>query len=158
MATTPRPEVEPGQVLRTFSETEALALAKAWLHAYRPHGGPSVRHYLWHVFGATFPSYPALFGDEARIAYAQQEAMEYFVLHNNQREGFVTDQRPIHVDLADCVVFPPNLAWTMAFTHEDGWIGPIFARHRDWERLNATNLAQIRKRQAIEVARKNGWV
>lgn len=80
------------------------------------------------------------------------------MLHNSRHEGFVTDQRPTRVDWADCVVFPPNMAWTMAFTHEDGWIGPIFARHPQWEPLNAANLSQIRKRQEVEMARRNGWL
>ena len=31
-------------------------------------------------------------------------------------------------DEADAYVFPPDLAWTMVFTHEDGWLGPYFSR------------------------------
>lgn len=28
----------------------------------------------------------------------------------------------------DIMVWPDDLAWTMAFTHEDGWLGPYFCR------------------------------
>jgi hypothetical protein len=31
----------------------------------------------------------------------------------------------------DIYVWPNGLDWTMAFTHEDGWLGPYFSR-REW--------------------------
>lgn len=157
MARPDTPIVQPGQVLRTLEGSEAQALAQDWLAVFRPHGAPSTRQYLWNVFGQSAPSYPALFGDAARAAYLEQQAPEYWVLENDQRFAFVTDQRPTHLRRSDSVVFPPNMAWTMAFTHEDGRFGPIFARHRLWEQLNADNLAQIRKRQEIDRAWQKGW-
>lgn len=157
MAGRDTPLVQPGQVLRTLEGSEAQSLAQDWLAVFRPHGAPSIRQYLWHVFGDSAPCYPALFGDAARAAYLEQQATEFWVLKNDQRFAFVTDQRPTQLFWSDSVVFPPNMAWTMAFTHEDGWIGPIFARHPRWEQLNAENLAQIRKRQEIERARQKGW-
>lgn len=157
MARPETPLVQPGQVLRTVEGADARSLAEDWLAVFRPRGGPSVRQYLWNVFGHSAASYPALFGDAARAAYLEQQAPEYWVLENNQRFAFVTDQRPARILVSDAVIFPLNLAWTMAFTHEDGWIGPIFARHPRWDQLNADNLAQIRKRQEIERARQKGW-
>lgn len=59
--------------------------------------------------------------------------------------------------MADCLVFPPNFAWTMAFTHEDGWLGPFFATHPNVDRLDAANLAQIRKQRELVEARAKGW-
>jgi hypothetical protein len=49
------------------------------------------------------------------------------------------------------------MAWTMAFTHEDGWLGPYFARHASYQNLNAENLAMIRKAKKAEEARLKGW-
>ena len=61
----------------------------------------------------------------------------------------------------DYCVFPANLAWTMAFTHEDGWLGPYFARHPDYEALTRQaarqQLAAARKAQQLEWAKKMGY-
>jgi hypothetical protein len=45
----------------------------------------------------------------------------------------------------------------MAFTHEDGWLGPYFARHASYQGLNAENLAKILKAKKAEEARLKGW-
>jgi hypothetical protein len=31
----------------------------------------------------------------------------------------------------DVLVWPEDLSWTMAFTHEEGWLGPYYCR-REW--------------------------
>ena len=72
-------------------------------------------------------------------------------------EALVTDQKPTWCSAPDCYVFPRNLAWTMAFTHEDGWLGPFFARHPDFERLQGDNLKGLRKAQRAAAARQRGW-
>lgn len=108
------PLVEPGRVLRTLPEAEAAELATAWLKVYRPHReGSSVKRYIWHVFGGMGDNYPCLSQEAALAAYAQRQAPEYLVLSNDRRFAFATDQRPERIALADCLVFPPNLAWTM---------------------------------------------
>jgi hypothetical protein len=45
----------------------------------------------------------------------------------------------------------------MAFTHEDGWLGPYFARHERFSELNRENEMKIRKAREAEVARLKGW-
>jgi hypothetical protein len=62
-----------------------------------------------------------------------------------------------NVGSATTLIFPQNLAWTMAFTHEDGWIGPFFARNPRFQSLNAENLAKIRKARDADQARQKGW-
>lgn len=99
----------------------------------------------------------ALDGVEARAAYALQRAPAYVVLDNNRKDAVLTDFLPTTAVPEDWLVFPMNLAWTMAFTHEEGWMGPYFAKHPDHERLNAENLARIHKQEAVALARKNGW-
>ena len=76
---------------------------------------------------------------------------------STSRTAFVTDQRPTNCYLSDWYVFPENFAWTMAFTHEDGWLGPYFARHERFSELNRENEMKIRKAREAEVARLKGW-
>jgi hypothetical protein len=45
----------------------------------------------------------------------------------------------------------------MAFTHEDGWLGPYFARHERFSELNRDNEMKIRKACEAEAARLKGW-
>lgn len=148
--------LEPGVVLRHYSSDEAATWRAAWLIAYgASRNGVNVKAFLWHVFSAG--RYPCQSGAAALAEYRQQSCVEYIVLSNDGKCAFLTDLRPEKVDLQDYYVFPPNLAWCMAMTHEDGWLGPYFARHTDFERLNQANLAQLRKRQEAELARARGW-
>jgi len=82
---------------------------------------------------------------------------DYVVLSNDRQVVFITDQRPETCSLTDYYVFPPNLAWTMAFTHEDGWLGPYFARHRNFEALDRENAARVRKEREAQAAKLRGW-
>jgi len=155
MARPEAPVVRPGRVLRVLPEAEASALATAWTGVYGRQGF-NMKAYLWHVFSGG--GCDCLRGKAALAAYATREAPEYLVLSNDRRFAIATDLRPDEIDLSDALVFPPNLAWTMAFTHEDGWLdGPFFATHPDVMRLDAATLAQIRKRREIEAARAKGW-
>lgn len=150
------PLVDPGAILRSLSEAEAAALVTAWLHAFgQQRQGLNLKAYLWHVFsGGAHASWA---GKQALAEYEAMEAPEYLVLSNDRKTAFSTDQRPVKADLSDYLVFPPNLAWTMCFTHEDGWLGPYFAKHRDFDRLDVANRAQIRKQREAHAARAKGW-
>jgi hypothetical protein len=55
------------------------------------------------------------------------------------------------------LVCPLNWAWTMAFTHEDDDLGPYFAIHRDYDRLQASNVKGMRQRREAELAKQRGW-
>jgi hypothetical protein len=156
-----------GDVVREYSRAEAQALADQWLAVYAANGtGPGSRRYLWHVF--SYGTTPALEGADALARYAQQACAQYVALSNDRKSAFLTTTRPERNLYQDWFVFPPNLAWTMAFTHEDGWIGPFFATHPDHARLDAHNRAELarseqeraaraRKDLEIERARKRGW-
>jgi hypothetical protein len=151
------PLVAQGQVTHTFSKQEVAALVAQWLEVYgQDRFGVNAHAYLWHVF--SFERYPSVSGAAAEAGYEQQQAHEYVVLSNDRDLAFKTDQRPHRAMLRDYQVFPPNLAWTMAFTHEDGWLGPYFAKHPQYEKLNAVNVAKIQKARDIEAARRKGWM
>jgi hypothetical protein len=111
--------------------------------------------YMWHVF--SYGSYPNVALQDALAAYAGVASSEYVVLSNDRDEAYVTDQKPSACSLSDYYVFPKNFAWTMAFTHEDGWLGPYFAKHRDFDKLHDENLRRIRKSQEAAEAKRKGW-
>lgn len=150
----------PGSVIRPYSESEAGQLAASWLAVFgKDRQGVNTKAFLWNIFSAQ--RYPCIDGEAARAEYAKQTGAEFIVLSNDRKEAFLTERLPESVSLLDYYVFPPNLAWTMAFTHEVGWLGPYFARHPDFARLNEANQtewkARLRKAREIEIARRRGW-
>lgn len=148
--------VAPGRVLRTFSEAEANQLADAWLAVFGKHRqGVNTKAYLWHVFSAA--TYPSDAGVEALACYRDQVGPEFVVLSNDRKLAFATDILPKSSSLDDFYVFPPNFAWTMAFTHEDGYLGPYFARHPDFAELDDENRSKLAKQRQAEEARQKGW-
>lgn len=152
--------VAPGKVVERLTAEQVDELCRAWVAAYpADRHGINVTAYAWHVF--SFERYPSISGDEALGEYEKNEATEYLVLVDDEREGLITDQRPMKASATDYIVCPRNWAWTMAFTHEDGSLGPYFARHRDYEVLQGENRKAVtdmtHKRQQMERAKKKGW-
>lgn len=151
-----RPLIQPGRVLREYSRAEAAELAERWLAVFAANGfGNGSRDYLWHVF--SFEATPALSRAKAQEQYELESSTEYVVLSDDRDVAFVTDQRPSVSSLSDWFVFPPNMAWTMAFTHEDGWLGPYFARHPAHASLDLENRALLKKKLALDDAKQCGW-
>jgi len=156
MARLPKFEIQPGDLLTRLSRTESASLADAWLNVFGKTPAPHMKDYLWHVF--SYAAYPSLNLQSALDAYAEVTCSEYVVLSNDGDQALVTDQKPTSCTLSDYCVFPKNLAWTMFFTHEDGWLGPYFAKHPEFHRLNHENLTRVRKaEQAAEAKRKGYW-
>lgn len=44
-----------------------------------------------------------------------------------------------------------------AFTHEDGWLDPYFAKHQQWENLELENKFKLKKLRQKELAKQKGW-
>jgi hypothetical protein len=74
----------------------------------------------WHVF--SYKHTYALAGDEARDAYLADRCKELIILPNNEQVPGcrVRASEPPRLDGEHDVY--------MAFTHEDGWLGPYFSR------------------------------
>jgi hypothetical protein len=150
--------VGPASSVRHCTEAEAVTLTAAWLAAFGENRdgvrvtGP--KGFLWHIFSAG--RYPCVDGEDARSLYRLQPAAEYLVLMNGGGKAVSTDTLPLESPLADYCVFPPNLAWTMAFTHESGLLGPYFAKHTRFDELSKSNLMLLRKRQAAAAAKTKG--
>lgn len=148
-------QVEPGKVLDQLGQDETEAFAKSWVAVFGQKPAPHMTDYLWHVF--SYGSYPSVALQDALLAYASATSPEYVVLSNDGDEAFITDQRPTSCSFRDYYVFPKNLAWTMAFTHEDGWLGPFFATHGDFDKLNGENLTGVRKAEDAAEAKQKGY-
>ncbi|MES2296378.1 MAG: DUF4275 family protein [Pseudomonadota bacterium] len=153
--------IAPEHVLRRYTKAEAMAWAEQWMAVFGQHKqGTNTGAYMWHVF--SFDRYASVAGAAAQTRYEQEVAPEYIVLSNARDLALLTYARPgPGTRRSDFVVFPSNMAWTMAFTHEDGWLGPYFAMHPDYPALSASNIAQVaalrRKREEMALAVKKGW-
>jgi Domain of unknown function (DUF4275) len=148
--------LQPGEMIQVFAKHEVNKLVDCWLETFgKNKAGVNTNAYLWHIF--SFERYPSFAGIQAQTEYEKQSAPEYLILSNKRDLAFLTDQRPTFCSLRDYLVFPANLAWTMAFTHEDGWLGPYFAKHPLFESLNGENLAKLEKMRQIENAKQKGW-
>ncbi len=101
--------------------------------------------------------FSSISGEKARSEYESQDAAEYVVMSNEHKLTILTDLKPERCNLSDYYVFPVNMAWTMAFTHEEGWLGPYFTFHPDFEPLNRENEKLLKKKRQNEIAKQKGW-
>lgn len=149
--------LKPDKIIKVFSEEETSHIEKEWIATFcKKKEGVNIRSYKWHIFSSK--KFPSLEGDQAKEEYQKHSAVEYIILPNDFGEAILTSQRPVSCDLQDYYVFPRNMAWTMAFTHEEGWMGPYFARHENYEALNMKNEKEIDKNKQIEIAKQKGWI
>jgi len=126
-----------------LKESDSLSVFQSWKAIYCPslnfklEGG-----YAWEKIGGI----AAL--DKALEVYNQNSSIYYYVLSEPKKshiEVALTKEKPRYVDKFryDFYVFPKNFAWCMCFTHEDGWLGPIFAKHPLYEKLQKKNVEAI---------------
>ena len=50
------------------------------------------------------------------------------------------------------------MAWVMAFTHEEGWLGPYFAKHPKYTTLCEENARLVEKERKKAEAKQKGWM
>jgi hypothetical protein len=120
------------QLLQQWREVYA-----AQLHAVT--GKWTWKGYDWHVF--SFRHAQAIDGLKASLTYASLPPPKRCIVcpHDERLPAVVIGggSLPDFGDTGqDITVWPHNLAWTMAFTHETGWFGPYFSR-REWIRAPA---------------------
>ncbi len=149
-------ECKPSGILKIYDQLETNEIEKRWMKTFcKNKQGYNTKDFKWHIFsGGGFPSVE---GDEARTAYQSHTASEYVVMANDDELAILTNIRPESCNLSDYYVFPVNMAWTMAFTHEEGWLGPYFAVHPNIDKLNIENEKLLEKERQKEIARKKGW-
>jgi hypothetical protein len=116
------------------SSEEQRDVDRRWLEAYcgnvkRATGEWIHLGYRWHAYSYSFER--ALVGDAARAAYQARAVTEFYAYFESDDLLFtcVSGPSPDMDDFGDeLYLFPPSLAWTMVFTHEQGiGLGPYFA-------------------------------
>ena len=134
-------------------EEIALSLAKAWHAEFlpnhkkwldkKPRGSFRWEQVLCHSDK-----------EDAQKDFESHFARTYFIMPEDfGKDNFImykTDEKPqinAFEQLIDCYIFPKNLAWSMNFTHESGWIGPYFSKHSNYEKLNKKNMESINARR-----------
>lgn len=153
---TPFIEIPSEQLLKVYDKSEVRAIEKQWVDVFCKNKlGLSIKQYKWHIFCGD--GYPSIEGEKAEAAYKEHKSPTYIVMSDDS-EAFLTSKRPSGLNYEDAYVFPENFSWTMAFTHEEGWMGPYFAKHKNYAHLEEKNKYHIEKLQQIETAKKNGWM
>jgi hypothetical protein len=116
---------------RALSLERTAALRTQWRQVFarplhRAEGVWSLGDFEWHAF--SYEEDFSLSGEKARAAYLETGAGPRIVLPNADDDAacLVTCSAPFDLGASDFCVFPESLEWTMAFTHEDGWLGPYF--------------------------------
>jgi len=149
-------ECKPESIIKIFTQKETLEIEKKWMKIFcKNKQGFNTRAYKWHIFSGK--GFPSLEADEAHKEYESKTESEYVVMGNDGELSILTKQRPSSCNLTDYYVFPFNMSWSMAFTHEEGWLGPYFAYHPNYNILNNENKKQIEKMHQKEIAKQNGW-
>ncbi|GAA6143063.1 DUF4275 family protein [Hydrogenophaga sp. 5NK40-0174] len=150
-------DVAAEEVLQIYGKAEAKEWARGWRKVFTgKRAAPGMSQYLWHTFSGE--SFPSVSGEEAEALYESHRNTEVIVLSNEQGAAMRVKSGPRADRHIDFYVFPPDFAWTMAFTHEDGWLGPYFAKHPNYPALAKAAAMKRQKAEAIVAARKNGWL
>lgn len=153
--------LKPESILQTYSKAEAQEWVQRWRGVFAAGAAaPGMAQYLWHTF--SWDAYPSVSGEDAERLYSEHRHSEVIVLSNDRKTALRVDTPPVADWVFDFYVFPSDLAWTMAFTHEDGWLGPYFAKHPDYEAMvdkaKRQRLVADRKAKELERAKQNGWI
>ncbi len=151
------PDVAAEEVLQIYSKAEAKEWARGWRQVFTgKQAAPGMSQYLWHTF--SWESYPSVSGEEAEVLYESHRETEVIVLSNGRGAAMRVKSGPRADRYIDFYVFPPDFAWTMAFTHEDGWLGPYFAKHPNYPVMAKEAALRMQKNKEMERARKKGWL
>ena len=127
-------------------------LLQAWREIYAaPYddvkGRWKLSQFEWHVFGYGYTR--ALNGERAVAAYLDQNSPSLVIIPEDARltavklrQGLVPDLRRLENDV---YVWPDDLSWTMAFTHEESiGLGPFFSR-MEWAVASRTSSRHRRR-------------
>ncbi len=148
---------EPHDLVKLFDESETDEIEKQWMFIFcKNKQGYNTKAFKWHIFSGG--AFPALDAEKAHEAYGGVNETQYIVMGNDHEQAILVGSKPMSCNLSDYYVFPANMAWTMAFTHEEGWLGPYFARHPNNKKLESENEKLREKERQKELARSNGWM
>jgi hypothetical protein len=144
------------EVIEIFDNKSSREIEAEWMSIFcKNKQGYNTKDYRWHIFSCG--GYPAVEADDAERLYSSHSAESYYVMYKNASTIELVKEKPTDLNFKDVYVFPRNMAWTMAFTHEEGWLGPYFARHPNYIALEKENEAYKIKLQQISRAKSKGW-
>ena len=151
-------EIEPQGELQVLPSEEAQKLEDTWEAIL--FSKVRFRSKKEGILEALSERYPSLSGNEATQLYEAHRSLEYVVLDLAPagKGAGISLNKPEDVNCSEYCVFPPNMAWIYACTHEGDWWGPFFARHPEYKKLNRRNELDIKKQAEIEMAKGEGWL
>jgi len=150
-------ECNPNELIKVFTQAETKEIENQWMKVFAKNKqGFNTKSYKWHIFSGN--GFPSIDGDEAQKEYDKRKETTYIVMGNEGELAILTNQKPNSYNYKDYNVFPVNMAWNMAFTHEEGWLGPYFAYHPNYKVLNKENEKLIEKEHQKEEAKNKGWL
>lgn len=151
-------EIKPYGTLRALPKEEALKYEEAWETIL--FSKVAFRSKNEGILEALSERYPSKDGDNAIQLYEKHHSLEYVVLDLSPagKGAAISSIKPEEVNCSDFCVFPPNMAWIYASTHEGNWWGPFFAKHPEYKQLNRRNGLDIKKQPDIEKAKREGWL
>ena len=150
-------ECNPNELIKVLTQAETKEIEKQWMKVFcKNKQGFNTKAYKWHIFSGN--GFPSIEGDEAQKEYDNRKEKKYIVMGNEGELAILINQKPNSYNYKDYNVFPVNMAWNMAFTHEEGWLGPYFAYHPNYKVLNKENEKLIEKEHQKEDAQNKGWL
>jgi hypothetical protein len=120
-----------------LGDKERWGLAQRWRTVYAAPLHAATGKWIWHEFDWHVFSYNYARSKKGQAAIAEYErlaASTFIILPGEKAQPSLTAFRISGGDLPrfedsgwDVMVWPDDLTWTMAFTHEEGWLGPYFS-------------------------------
>jgi hypothetical protein len=126
---------EKGASVSLLDSDTRQRLMQAWretfAHSVKSQTGKWVHlGYEWHAFSYDFSRSKR--GARGLALYLAQVVPEVYVVPESDTECAFVCRARAFLDFSDCqtdiLVFPPELDWTVAFTHEQPELGPYFSR------------------------------
>lgn len=125
-----------GVTAKILPQKRAWAYERAWLDTYAhqvraKHGKWVVDGYRWHGFSSRLV--PSVDGDDAIDHYLDQWASETVLFDEQLTFCLRCEKTKPHRSIVESLGFHDfylchhNMKWTLALTHESGWLGPYFS-------------------------------
>lgn len=137
--------LQPG-FLSIIDEKSAIDIVKKWHELYCPDNLPWAekkpsKGFRWENITFSFE------GEKAQEEYNSHVARSFYIMaeefgvkNHILYESEIKPEINAFDEKLDFYVFPKNLAWSMAFTHESGWLGPYFSKQREYKGLQKRNI------------------
>lgn len=133
-----------------LDQEESIKIFTKWKKEFCPALKFKIKNYLWEEIQSK------AIGKQAIDEYRSLNSLKYYVMLEPTESSIdiaLSSEKPLVLNnsCTELYIFPKNMAWCMCFTHEDGYIGPVYAESSDFKEK------QHKNEQAV-IARKNGYL